>query len=148
VPRHTGFVTTDEVLNTTPKTDSQPIVGRCKFRRPRLKRLFVVILDQSRTDNPQFAGPSRSFRDKLLVGQVIECANLASLATIDEAEYLGLSPWWLPPQPTPDHASVRAVSLPPAQREARRGYILSAQQLSPQTAAIFRLNDLKRSALL
>jgi hypothetical protein len=63
VPRHTGFVTTDEVLNTTPKTDSQPIVGRCKFRRPRLKRLFVVILDQWRTGNPQFAGHSRSFLD-------------------------------------------------------------------------------------
>src|SRR4029450_10582630 len=50
----------------------------------RLKRLLVVVLDQSRTGNAQFARPPHSLRNKFLIGHAVESASRANFAVIDD----------------------------------------------------------------
>ena len=73
---------------------ASPIVGRGKPGRPcrpGLKRLLVVVLDQSRTGNAERACAPRCFLDWLLVRKAIERTDVTDFATIDnEAEDLGL----------------------------------------------------------
>ena len=71
-----------------------PIVGRGKPSRPYcpgLKRLLVVVLDQSRTGNAKGAGTLHCVFDQLFVGEAIERTDVTDFAAIDdEAEYFGL----------------------------------------------------------
>jgi hypothetical protein len=53
--------------------------------RTSLKRLLVVVLDQSRTSNAERACEPRCFVDQLLVSPAIKRTNATDFATVDDA---------------------------------------------------------------